>query len=265
MQNKQRLIIIGVIMAVLLIGGGVFAFMKMRGGSTTPQEEQKKKKVAEPVNILPVDQRPYITIKPKDARNVTLTVASLKKPATTVEYELEYQAGSLLQGAFDSISLGSLPASKDILFGSCSAGGACTYHEDIKGGTLLTRFEGPENYALKSDWRYFDNVTKDSKVASKDAKFQLESPDLKAQRLSVVFNTAGFPEGLKGTPLSDPYSLQVVGALKGKGELTMRANEEGATAIMGWDGKAWKSFETKVDGKSLTATVDLMELYIAVK
>ncbi len=265
MQNKKLMMIIGVVLAVLVIGGGVFAYTKMKGSQSGTQTEEKKKKVAQPVNVIPVDQRPYIQILPKDARNLTLRVVSLKKPATKAEYELEYQAGSLLQGAFGALELGSLPSEANILLGSCSAGGACTYHEDIKGGSLLTRYEGPENYALKSDWRYFDNVSKESTVASKDAKFQLDSADLKTQRYIIVFNTAGYPEGLKGTPVSDPYSLTAGSALKGKGTLTLRANEDGATKIMGWDGKTWKEFETKVDGKTLTATVDLMELYIAVK
>jgi hypothetical protein len=265
MKNKKMMPVIGAIVAILVVAVGAFAYTKMRGQQGTPQEEQKKKKVAEPVNVLSVDQRPYLQIVPKDSHNLILRAVSLKKPATSVEYELEYQAGTLLQGAFGALELGTLPAETTILLGSCSAGGACTYHEDVRGGTLLTRFEGPENYALKSDWRYFDNVAKESSVASKDAKFQLNSADLKTQRYLIVFNTAGYPEGLKGTPVSDPYSLTTASTLKGKGELTLRANEDGASKIMGWDGKTWKEFETKVDGKTMTATVDLMELYIAVK
>lgn len=268
LKKNQQLIIGVIIVAVLAIGGGVFAWSRMNTKTDTTQvAEPKKKKVADPVNVLAVPERPYIQIAPlADGRNLELIVKHLNKPATSVEYELEYQAGSLLQGAFGEIELGSVPAQAKILLGSCSAGGACTYHEDVKGGTLLTRFSGDERYALKSDWRYFDNRAKEAAFASKDAKFQLESKDLGAQRFLIVFNTPGYPEGLTGTAISDPYSLSVSSSLKGKGKLTIRANEEAASAaIMGWDGSAWKEFPTTVDGKTLTADVDLLELYVAVK
>jgi hypothetical protein len=266
-MTQKQMMIGGAIVLALVAGGGALAYAKMSGKNTqTAEQKPTKKKIADPVNVLAADQRPYLQIVPvADGRNLELIVKSIKKPAAEAEYELEYQAGSLLQGAFGAIQLSSMPAQAKILLGSCSAGGACTYHTDIKGGTLLTRFRGDESYALKSDWRYFDNQAKDSQISSKDAKFQLASPELKTQRYMIVFNTAGYPEGLTGTPVSDPYSLAVSSTLKGSGDLSIRANEEGTLSIMGWDGKAWKAFETKVDGKTATAKVDLMELYIVVK
>jgi hypothetical protein len=268
LKKQQQMIIGGVLLLLVLIGGGVFAWMKMQPQKgETLVNEPKKKKTADPVNVLAVPERPYIQISPiADGRNLELIIKSLNKPATSVEYELEYQAGSLLQGAFGEIELGTVPAQAKILLGSCSAGGACTYHEDVKGGTLLTRFDGAERYALKSDWRYFDNRAKATEFASKDAKFQLTSKELTNQRYLIVFNTPGYPAGMPGTAISDPYSLAGSNNLKGTGNLTIRANEEapGAT-IVGWNGTAWQEFPTTADGKTLTAEVDLMELYVAVK
>jgi hypothetical protein len=267
MKNpKLPLIVAAVLAVIVLIGGGVFAFSRMRGTADPGTQEQAKKKKAEPVNVIAVADRPYLKIVPAaDGRNITLVVESLKKAATEVEYELEYQAGTQLQGAFGVIELAKLPAEFKILLGSCSAGGACSYHEDVKGGTLLTKFSGPENYALKSDWKYIDNRSKETAVSSTDAKFQLESKDLATLRHLIIFNTAGYPDGLTGTPVSDPYSLTASGDLDGNATLTMRANEEGNFTIMGWDGSAWKSFPAAADGKSATAEVQLMELYILVK
>jgi len=265
MQNKKVGIAVAVVLLVAVVGG-ILAFTNMRGStSETTDQQQQKKKIAEPVNQVPVGDSPYLQIIPKDLRNLTLRVISLKLPATSVEYELEYQAGTLLQGAFGAIELPSLPAEATILLGSCSAGGACTYHEDVKGGTLLTRFSGDSSYALQSDWRYFDNQAKETTVASRDAKFQLESPDLRTNRFLIVFNNAGYPEGLTGAPVSDPYSLTSASPLKGSGELTIRATEDGATSIMGWNGSNWEEFAATTDGKAVTATVELMELYIAVR
>lgn len=267
MSRKTQIIIAGVVVAVLVLGGGLVAW-KMWGKKPAENAptEQKKRKVSEPVNVIPVAERPYVQIAPlADGRNLVLVIKNLNKPATEVEYELEYQAGSLLQGAFDSIKLDTVPAQKQVLLGSCSAGGACSYHTDVKGGSLLLKFAGQENYAVKSDWRYIDNKAKETAIGSKDAKFQLEADSLGTQRYVVVYNTPGYPAGLKGTPVSDPYSLAASSTLSGKGSLTMRANEEGSLAIMGWDGSAWQEFTGTVDGKSITAEVPLLELYVVVK
>ena len=255
-----------IILAILLVGGGIFAFTKSRSKSRTAAEDTKKRRIEEPTNVIAVAERPYIQIIPhSDGYNLSLRINEIKKDATSVEYELEYQAGSLLQGAFGQLSFDSLPATKKILLGSCSAGGACTYHKDIRGGTLLTRFNGPESYALKSRWKYIDNINGETAFSSQDAKFQLESTDLKKQRFLVIFNTAGYPDGLKGTVVSEIYSLTSSSSLAGKAELTIRAEEEGGLTIMGYDGAKWHEFKTTIGGKMATAAVELMELYLIIK
>ena len=262
-----KFIVVGVIALVVLAGGGALAYRKFGTKQPAGQSGQQKKKISEPTNAIPVNERPYLQIVPlADGRNLELTARAVNKTATNLEYELEYQSGTLLQGAFGLIDLGNLPATAKILLGSCSAGGACTYHQDVKGGTLLARFTGgDEKYVLKQDWRYLDNLKKESKVSSKDAKFQLDSPELKKQRFIVVYNSPGYPQGLTGRPVSDPYSLTTSGALSGQGKLTIRANEDGAMQIMGYDGRSWQAFETSAEGKVATATVKMMELYVVVK
>ncbi|MDQ3008152.1 MAG: hypothetical protein M3Q81_00990 [bacterium] len=264
-MNKKLLIPV-VLIIVLVLAGSAFAFTRLRSSSSDTAETQQKKKVLAPVNMIPVTERPYMEIAPMaDGRNVEIRVNSLNKAADSMEYELEYQAGTLLQGAFGELALGTLPVSKTILLGSCSAGGACTYHEDVQGGSIVTRFSGAENYALKSDWKYIDNRAKETQISSRDAKFQLDAAGVATQRYLVIFNTPGYPEGLTGTAVSDPYSIVGSSALQGKGTLIIRANEDGATSIMGYDGKTWQTFETTIEGKALTADVELMQLYVAVK
>jgi hypothetical protein len=262
---NKRIYLIGGVVAVLVIAGSVFAFTRFFGqqAGSTPEETTNKRRI-EALNEIPIEDRPYVTIKPEGSRNLTLTLETLNKPADSAEYELEYQAGSLLQGAFGQLELSPLPSQTDVLLGSCSAGGACTYHEDVRGGSLLLRFDGAERYALKQDWKYIQEKGT-TEVSSKDAKFQLEATSLAAANAIIVYNTPGFPEGLVGTPVSDPYSLQASSALTGSGDLTMRANEEGELTIMGWDGASWQEFATTTDGKTATAEVELMELYIVVK
>jgi len=260
--------IIGIIVALLLVGGGIFAFTRVRSKpAEQAQTEPKKKRKADSLNIIPVSERPFIEIIPQSSgRNVLISFNEVKKPADQVEYELEYQAGELLQGAFGELALSALPVTKDILFGSCSAGGACTYHRDVKGGSLLTRYTGPENYALKSEWKYFENTTRETEYSSKDAKFQIESKDLATQRHLVIFNSPGYPKSPTGTVISEVYSLTTSSPLKGKASIIIRASEAATTAVISaWNGRSWQEFPAKGDGKSFTAEVDLLPLYLVLK
>jgi hypothetical protein len=262
MKNK-KVMIIGLILLVL-VGG--FFFFKKNSVTEEPTVTQKKK-LSLPTNVISVEERPYIAIKPlADGRNVEIEVYSLAKEANTMEYELEYQAGTLLQGAFGEVDLSDLPGTAKILFGSCSAGGSCTFHEDVKGGSLLTRYVGGDDpYALKSDWKYIDNLDKETAFSSKDAKFQIDGTSLAKQRFIVIFNTPGYPENLPGTAVSEVYSLEASGSLSGEAELTIRANEEGELKIAAWNGEEWMTYEGEVDGKMITAEVGLAQLYVVIK
>ena len=263
-MNKKLYPVIGVILLVLV--GGIF--MLTRGGEEAPSEDKalRKRKISEPVNVIDLEDRPYIMVKPNsDGRNLTISVDSLKIEATDVEYELEYKSGSLQQGVFGTISLASLPASTQQLMGSCSAGGSCTYHEDVTGGSLVTRFLAKENYALKTEWRYIENTQAESQLGSTDAKFQLSGDDLSGVKIAIIGDASGLPEEVEGTVVSAPYYLSTVPSITGTAELTMRADEEGDLKIMGWNGTEWVEFEGTVDGKSITATVDLMQTYVVVK
>lgn len=259
---------IGVAIALLiLISGGAFAAYRFTKGSSAsaPVETPAKKRIVEPVNVIPVEERPVVYVVPEaDGRNLTLRVETVKKAATTAEYELEYQSGELLQGVNGSLELASLPAKTTQLMGSCSAGGKCSYHENVAGGSLLLRFIGAENYSLKQDWKYIDNKAKETAMSSKDAKFQIESPELAKARFVVIYHSPGYPDEAPGKVVSDPYTLQASSALKGKATLTMRAMEEGNLVIAGYDGTTWKEFKGSVDGKMVTTEVELLPLYVVV-
>ena len=255
------------VVAVLAITLVVVGVVISRGGNVEEQvETPERRQVSQPVNVIPVEQRPYIQIIPKaDGRNLTIRVNDLKKEAQSIEYELEYQAGTLLQGAFGSLSVDSFPSETEILLGSCSAGGACTYHEDVRGGKLTTKYQGDDPYALRSDWRYIDNSARETQVSSTDAMFQLESSNLSGLRYIVIFNTAGYPESPDGEIVSELYSLTASSPISGTGQLTIRASEEGDLVIAGWNGTEWVEFDSELDGRMVEAEVDLLELYAAIK
>lgn len=265
LKTKLPVIIGGIVVVLLILFFSLKIFSQKKPTETQP--EPKKKTKVEEINVIPVEERPYLYLTPLiDGKNVEITLVYVKKPAQEAEYELEYQAGTLLQGAFGALKLTELPFTEKILLGSCSAGGACTYHTDIKGGSLLTRFiTGADKYVLKSDWRYFDNTNKSNQLASKDAKFQLTADSLSKQRYAIVFNTPGFPQGLEGTIASDIYSLQTSSVISGKGKVTIRANQEGANLQIGtWNGQTWQYYSGTIEGKSIAAEVELAELYLVV-
>lgn len=264
-MNRKMMTIGAVILVVLaLLGGGLY-YVFGNKTQTTEEQTKNKKRVSEPENILPVAERPVIYLIPKaDGHNIDIIINEVKKAATDAEYTLEYQTGTLVQAQENVISLASLPITETVFLGTCSAGGKCTYHEDIPGGSLRTRFAGDQSYVLKSDWKYVDNKAKETAVSSKDAFFQIDSKELAKQAYIIIFNGPGYPEGLTGTPVSDPYVIQGSSALSGTANLTVRATQEGNLTLMGWDGKEWHEFKGTVDGKSVTAEVELMPLYIVV-
>lgn len=267
MKKKLPLIIL-LVVAVSL--GGFFVLKNKNTDSQdqTQEQQKEKKRITEPINVIPVEERPYMEIKPvADGHHVIIAVNNLKKPANQFEYELEYQSGSLLQGAFGQVDLEKTPTEHKLMLGSCSAGGACTYHEDVKGGSLLTRFsQGEEKYVLKSDWRYLENTSDETQISSRDGKFQLESDDLASESYLVVFNSPGYPESLENDALSEFYTLGSTGELSGEGKLTIRANQECEQAvILGYDGEEWIEFEASVNGKEITAKVELLSGYLVAR
>lgn len=257
--------IIAIAVAILLVIVGIVGFVYLKSSRQEQTEVPKKQKIVEPVNVIPVNDRPVLSITPTlDGRYVQLAVKAIKKPAQTLEYELEYMAGTLLQGVVGVIDIDTLPSQITELLGSCSAGGKCSYHENVQGGSLILRFEGEENYSLKQDWKFIDNKEAETDFSSRDAKFQIVSDDLKKQKFIIIYNSPGYPDGLEREVVSDPYSLTASSALSGEATLTMRANSEVEATIMGWDGKSWHEFEGSSENKMTTAEVELMELYVLV-
>ncbi|KUK79362.1 MAG: hypothetical protein XD95_0447 [Microgenomates bacterium 39_7] len=274
--KKKKIIILASFLSLLAII--LIAVLVVSGRGKNEEEvveEPTRRRISEPVNVIPVSERPYVSILPlPDNTHLTIKVSQLNKPATETDYILEYQSGTSLQGAEGLIDLTTLPATEEVFLGTCSAGGACTYDRDITGGNLLLRFTGEESYAVKTNWRYIENTDRSTEVASWDAKFQLQSPTLAAVRYSLVFNSPGVPSGLEELLdiddelklIADHYVLSTSSPLQGTAEVTIRLLEESPTAqIVGYNGEKWTIFETETDGKEATAQVELMELYTVVE
>ncbi len=258
-------IIVGITLVLLLIVGGVvFASLRKKD---KPEENSQPTKPVEQVNLIPLEERPYVSIEPNQkGRNLVFTLHDVKKPAQKAELEVEYQSGTQLQGAFLSFKLANLPDSQDMLLGSCSAGGKCSYHEEVTGGNILLRFLGDEKYVLKNDWSFFENTQKETSMVSRDSKFRLEGTGLASVTHGVILQSPGLPKNVEQKLLSAPYSVGLISEPKGKVTVHIRLNEDLPTAkILAWDGEAWLTLTTTVEEKVATAESPLYQAYIAVE
>lgn len=267
-MTKKTKIIIAVSLLSLLIAGAIFFILKAQRSAKETEETIVKPKVSAKINLIPVSERPFIQLNPTaDGRQVVINVLQVKKPAISLNYEMEYQTGSMLQGFQGLLQLDSLPASDKKLFGSQSAGGAITYHEDIKGGSLLAEFMGDEEYAVKSNWRYFSNSDRQTSFSSQDTKFTISNDSLASYSYLIIYNSPGYPGEIEGEILSDIYTVTAERSLKTlSSEFTVTFSSKEETAqIMGYDGEEWQSLDAQFAEDQLTGSGPFMEAYLLIK
>ena len=222
--------------------------------------------VQEKFNTIDITERPYLTLVPtNNGRSVTLTLHKMGKSASKGEFEVEYQSGTLLQGFGGRLNLEELPDVQEYLLGSCSAGGKCSYSENVTGGALTLRFTADEKFALKNEWSFLENKQKSDTLTSRDAKFTLQGKGVASVTHWTVLQTPGYPAAVE-KPLSLPYAVGALKTPKGDMKVSIRLTEDVTAAqIMGWDGKAWKPLKTTVaDRVASAASPTLYESYIAV-
>ncbi len=128
MKNKA-LIIAGLVVFLIIVS--VLVFKKTSRVEVDNQE-----------STLPASQR-YEKVEPgikvtvervKDNRRVDFQVSEIPSKYKTIEYEFSYKTASGgMQGGIGSPSTIKKGAyQKEILLGTCSAGGACTYDEGVE-------------------------------------------------------------------------------------------------------------------------------------
>lgn len=262
-MKKLIIIAIGLVMLVGIVG--VVSMKKGKVSKEVISTPTPRPKLTLPANIIPIEERPFVMIEPTAAREVVLSIQTLPKTAENVEFELQYSSSEKEEAAIGSINLsGKLPYTKTILLGSQSGGGKITYHENVTGGTLVLSFFNP-NYKLSQEWAYIDNRKPLTSFSSRDGKFQIETAKLfKGSAYVIVYNNPGLPAVLPKSLLAGPYSVVGTTAIAtGKVQVSIRLDQsKSAAMIMTWDGKEWKSYPAKMDGKVATATVDLAKTYV---
>ncbi len=255
-MKKPALIITIVVVILALIG--IVWFMNKSNNQNVPVDEEPA--VELPINVLPLSERPFITLSP-DSTGRSLDIALSGAPTDgEMEYEMIYSASGKQEGALGSIFLGSekQPIVKSILLGSKSGGGKITYHEGVTGGSITVTYADTR---LKESWNYLHFNPEDPSISSTDVRFSVDLPKTALKKDSVIitmktfgYEKVGLPESAK--VVSGPYGYFTQTAVKGSAKVSLKlpAGEHVNPTLYEWDGKMWKKLVTKLDGDSVSST-----------
>lgn len=263
-KANLKFIIPGLILLIIL------AWMFWPSKKTKTETQAPTKKLEE-INKIAIADRPYVTLTPReDGKEVTMTIDRVTN-ASSVEYEMEYQAAELIQGVFGTISFKDepLPVEKSLLFGSCSKD-KCRYDEGVTGGSLTMRFDGGKDaYALKSEFNLQQQFDREGIFTSKDSKASLTvgKTGLPNNTFMLVSGTMGLPTDIDGEVLAGPYSFLAASspALK-NATLTIQSKDDLTGAkLMFWNGKALVDLKVTVSDGKLSAPVASLGTFLVVR
>lgn len=268
--NKKQRQTLTILFSITAILGLVVFFVYNNKNKKTDTPTTPTRRV-EQINKLAVKDRPYVTLTPRtDGREITLTIDNLTN-VTNAEYELEYQAGSMLQGVFGTIDFSTeeQPVSKKLLFGSCSKG-KCKYDDNVTGGSLTMRFEGKEEpYVLKSDFNLQQMADREGVFTSKDIKATLDvgKVGLASSTYVVIASTMGLPAELEGEVIAGPYAFLAASSPRlTQAELTIKSKDDLTTAkLFHWTGQAWTELKSELGTNKITAPVSGLGTFVLVK
>lgn len=256
-----------VILGVIILGGGMWLVVRNKKvKDPTPVVEEK---VELPVNVIPVEERPFITLTPdKSGRNLEISITNAPE-SDQLEYEILYNAGDVQEGGLGALSLtGSEPFKKSILLGTRSAGGATTYHEGVTGGSLTVTYGETR---LKEQFNFLRFDPADPVVSSSDLRFSVTLPktSLKKDMVVVVMKPFGLPGPLtEGAKLvAGPYVYTTPDVIKGSVEVEMKlpAGEYTNVSLYTYAAGKWTELKTNKKGEdTLAATVTSGNTFIAV-
>lgn len=254
-MNKKTITIVVVIILILVLG--IFLLTKKSTKNTVVEEEVK---IDLPINVLPISERPFITLSPDDTgRSLDISV-SVAPTSGMMEYEMIYNASGKQEGALGSISLGSAtrPIVKSILLGSKSGGGKVTYHEGVTGGSITVTYADTR---LKESWNYLHFDPADPTFSATDGRFSVALTKTALKKDGVIitmknfgYEKAGLPEGVK--VVSGPYSYFTQTAIKGTAQVTIKlpSGEHVNPTMYEWTGNTWKKLAGKLASDAITAT-----------
>ncbi len=271
--------ILPVLVLVLFLGVAAFAGFKFlnKKDVETPGPSTKAPKL-EMVNQLALEERPFVMIKPESETRpqdlgswITVEVDNIKD-YEKVKYDVEYQAGNLIQGFSHQIDFSKEepPFSKEGFFGSESKG-KYKYDEGVASGNILLRFyKNEQDYeALKTFFNLQNAGEKEGVFTSNDVKATLETQDLDDSWFVVIASTLGLPQMPEEEVISEPYGFYAhKPVILDEAVLTIKSSDDLTGAkIMGWDEQEqeWMEYKTEVEEGQAQAQVDRLTTFVLVK
>lgn len=253
----KKSVILTLIAVILIIASTIFLLTKK--SNTTAPDVTDNTEIDLPINTLPLEERPFITLAPIAGRSLEMKVSGAPKEGE-LEYEMIYSASGKQEGAIGSIFLDTevQPIAKSILLGSKSGGGKITYHEGVTGGSVTVTYGETR---LKESWNYLRFDPTDPVISSVDGRFivTLTATALKKDTILTTMKTfgyekAGLPDNAK--VIAGPYSYYPETPAKGTAtvEIKLPAGEHVNPTLYGWDGKTWSKVVSKLTGDSVTAS-----------
>lgn len=137
MKNKTALYVSLMVLLLVMVGG--VTVVRLLNKPVTPSVPEEK--IVE--SLPPVDASVKVDLSPKpDGKSVILSVSNIPDGTESLEYELSYTTDEgLPKGALGKITLGGkTEVTRDILLGTCSTGGKCTYDTGVTSVKLVLKF-----------------------------------------------------------------------------------------------------------------------------
>jgi len=268
----KKAVLLSCCLAVLLTLSGCLPKKKTEESSLQGEIEEA---IIIPAKEVPLEGRPYVVLIPRsDGREVALEVTGIVG-TETLEYELVYLAGDLdnqiQRGAGSTVDLeGVTDYEVDILFGSCSTGGACSYDKNITGGTLTLTFRDKEKKGQKYESVFHLQKGIDAKkgLTVDDGGFELVSSKLSSSGYYLTCSTIGLFQMPEGKVIAGPYGVFTSASNQASGEVTFTLPDSHQTGkIMVWSNKEWSELKSTVsaDGSSVSASIAQLGTFVVVE
>lgn len=264
MKKLLPIILIGV---VVLLAAVVFYVIK--NNSKTPVGSEETAVEEENYVTVPVAERPYITLTPRnDGHEISLRVSNFGS-IPSLEYKLEYLAGEMERGVGPSkITLkGETSITRNLLLGSCSKN-VCKYDENVTQGTITIILHGdkPQKYVLPFTIKKGSEV--DGLILGE--KKAVLTGKLVPSVYYIMMSMAGLPaKFVTGEVLDNSIAIFSSSSTTFKGAIKIKSTQIVTdTKIYGWNGTSSKWIEySKVSEAGegfLSVEIDRLTTFILV-
>lgn len=267
-MKKNLWYLIFAVIALLILAGGFWLYRQFN--KPVEKKSTHKPVSVKKVNDLELAKRPYVALlphaNPGRCNGVDLIIEDLKNEESLAEYELEYNAGSLIQGVFGRRDFSQIANEHQPLeFGSCSKG-KCKCDSDISGGSLTLTFTTPvDEYVLKSDFSLYQ-VNAQDKLLSTDGRFQVDfKSSLPKGTTVIVMKMMGLPKNLPGELLVGPYGLFTPKGMVAKGKLSALLQTSESSKLVFWDGLDWLELPASQDDKKVNFSMPKLGIVALIK